>query len=385
MLERFWLKVTRVNLPAADAERLRDACAGPALLCANHPTLHEPVVVCHCCLRVGATPHWVIARDTMEAMRPFRRYLQSIGGFSIRRGTTDRAAFATTRDILSRDEQIVIFPEGETYGLNDHLISFHEGVAQMGFWGVQDRQKNGRSAPVAVVPIAIKYLYQRDMRPAIDRSLSRLERELGLRNASLPRYERLRGVGLACARALEREFQVVMPESASLDDRIRGVQNVILDRVALAVGKPLPDGTLQDKLRRLFAIILEDDESRREETSYEAKVSEEHEPAWRAFRRDLVRLQMFQAVRDGYVGEYPSAERYLDMLGRLELEVLGKAPIKGPRVAEVRVGEPVDLSARWGDYRADRRAAVQAATGELRERVRAMLDGLSHLPPPIDD
>ena len=77
-------------------------------------------------------------------------------------------------------------------------------------------------------------------------------------------------------------------------------------------------------------------------------------------------------------------QRYLDVIGRLEVDVFRKSIVHGPRRAVIRVGEPVDLRDSWDAYRADRRETVAAVTTELRTRAKTLLDGLSRLAPVIE-
>lgn len=92
---------------------------------------------------------------------------------------------------------------------------------------------------------------------------------------------------------------------------------------------------------------------------------------------DLWRLNRAVGIYDGYVRETMSAERFLDVLGLLELEVFKKRHIWGPRRARIGVGEPLDLAESLDAYRADRRTTVATVTLALEDAVRAMLEALA--------
>ena len=68
---------------------------------------------------------------------------------------------------------------------------------------------------------------------------------------------------------------------------------------------------------------------------------------------DLHRLQNFIAVTGDYVAAEATAERFLDVLGRLEKEVLGEVRHRVPREALVRIAPPIGLETRYEDYRKD--------------------------------
>lgn len=375
-LRRYWSRVDRVVLAPDDARRLRETCAaGPALLCPNHPSLHEAVILYETLTRLGLHASFMADLGALRASGVWRSLLQGAGAYSIRRGTADRDAFAATRQLLVEGKQIVIFPEGETYGLNDTLLEFHEGVAQMAFWGQADRVKAGLDNRLRLLPIAVKYVYHGDCTAHIDAALGRLEERFGLSQPCAgTRYERLRLVGFAYAAAQERAAGVSLPESATLDEHIAAIFERLLVRVSASLGVEHPPGaTLQDRLRRLYHLLEEQQDQSPGEIA-----------AWRAFEHDLRVVQCFQAVRDGYVAAHPTAERYLDVLGRLERALTGRVRYPALRQVIVKVGEPLELAEWQALYKDQRRTALSEVTAELRRRVAALLDSLHDASAPIE-
>ena len=79
------------------------------------------------------------------------------------------------------------------------------------------------------------------------------------------------------------------------------------------------------------------------------------------------------AVHDGYVKEMPTSERFLDLLGLLELEVFKRRRIWGPRKALVKIGEPINLANYFPRYQTDKRGVLQEVTISLESSVRQML------------
>jgi hypothetical protein len=104
---------------------------------------------------------------------------------------------------------LVIFPEGVACGQNDTVMPFQQGIAQLAFWACDDLGKQGDLPPIYFVPIAIKYIYLRDMRSEIDDSLRRLEDNLLLppspQHSTL--FSRLRRVGEAVLSANEQALR----------------------------------------------------------------------------------------------------------------------------------------------------------------------------------
>ncbi|MFX6281365.1 hypothetical protein ABTF86_20095, partial [Acinetobacter baumannii] len=77
-------------------------------------------------------------------------------------------------------KKLVLFPEGEISRQNDTLMSLETGAAQLTFWGVEELTKmsaknNGQVEPLYLTPVALKYTYATDVRPALKRTLSSLE------------------------------------------------------------------------------------------------------------------------------------------------------------------------------------------------------------------
>jgi hypothetical protein len=98
--------------------------------------------------------------------------------------------------------------------------------------------------------------------------------------------------------------------------------------------------------------------------------------AAREFYHDLDRALRFVAIYDGYVAESMNVERFMDVLGLLELEVFQRRTTWGPRKACVEVGEPINLRDHFAAYQADKRGTVKQVAATLEATVRRMLDAL---------
>ena len=76
-----------------------------------------------------------------------------------------------------------------------------------------------------------------------------------------------------------------------------------------------------------------------EMTEYERGVHTQRVDKFRQFYTDLRRIVNSIAIYEGYIGENPSQERFLEVITRLEVEVFGRSKVKGPLDAFVRIGE----------------------------------------------
>ena len=333
--------------------------------------------------RLSQQYYYMTARETFDQGK-FRGLcsllFQWFGAYSIVRGTADRNAFRTTREILTKgDAPIVIFGEGEISRQNDTVMRFERGVTQLCFWALDDMQKAGISKPLYIVPIGIKYHYPQDMWTAIAAALTRLEHAIlpPVERTPIERYERLRRIGIAILRTLAAEYQYKIEETVPLDVHIQKLKEQILSHAEQIMGIH----TEADVLTRVRALknlvdaeVYKDAEQM---TAYEQKIHEELLHKFQQFYPDLERLINFIAISDGYVAKAPSQERFLEVIIRLEREVFGTAKMRGLRVASLRVGEPKNLRDCYDTYKAQKRETVEQITLERETTVRTLVTDVS--------
>ncbi len=85
----------------------------------------------------------------------------------------------------------------------------------------------------------------------------------------------------------------------------------------------------------------------------------------------------FIAIYEGYVGENPSQERFLEVIARLEKEVYGFPKTKGPRTALIHVATPINLLDAYEAYEKEKRDTIQRLSLELETEVQQMVSSLS--------
>jgi 1-acyl-sn-glycerol-3-phosphate acyltransferase len=360
-------KVAEVEVNEDDLKRLKELKRQRVVITPNHSGGLEPFVVFHLSKLLGAEFNYLAAKEAFERWPPIGWFAQRLGLYSIIRGSTDRNSFRMTRKLLAEGRRwLVIFPEGENCWQNDSVMPFQQGVAQLAFWAYEDMARQGELPPLYFVPTVIKYIYLKDMRPEIDRSLTRLERKLltPLKDKPSTLYERLRQVGEAVLSINEKEYNI-RPKSAGLNERLQHIKELIVSRVETAFNvTPRPEQPLIERIRDLFNAI--------DRIVYSEPEGE--------YERELhYRLQ--QEARGLYYDiwrETLTAERFLDVLGLLELEVFGRRRIRGQRKAIVKIGEPLNLRDYYPRYQTDKRGVVKEVTQSIESSVRLMLTGLSH-------
>jgi hypothetical protein len=286
------------------------------------------------------------------------------------RGVVDRQAIKTTRSLLVSGRKIVMFPEGLTYGQNDTLMPFHEGVVQFGFWALDDLEGKG---PLWYVPIGVRYKFLRPMDAEIDGAIARLEKFIGIERGDKSRYERFRAIGEKVVEGYEAAYHVRPDKHDTLDQRIERIKQVWVARAAAAIGlKDDPSEPLGDRIRAvvngLDRMVIADDAS-----EFTKRTMRRRHAETMPLYRDLERAGRFLATGARYIADHPSDERYLEVISRIEEELFGTTQPYGPRRAVVNIGAPVDLAAMFPKYRSDARGTVSAFTRELEDRVRALV------------
>ncbi|MGB3493083.1 MAG: 1-acyl-sn-glycerol-3-phosphate acyltransferase [Elainellaceae cyanobacterium] len=342
-----------------------------------------------------------------------------MGGIPVRRGRKpDWASLRMARDLLVNGEfPLAIAPEGATNGYSERLGPLEPGGAQLGFWCVEDLQKSNRSESVVIVPVGIRYRYIDEPWAALNDLLTQLEQACRLPPMSkgLPdpssahdpmtdEYPRLLRLGEHLINLMEgvyrrfyhRSFPQFgdrpQPNPASTKDQAEQLVQrleVLLD-TALCVAEEhfglAPSGNVVDRCRRVeeagWTYIYRDDVENREDLPpVERGLAD-----WIAQEASLKVLHMrlaesFVAVSADYIAAKPSVERFsetvllmFDLTARLRGDKLPKRPQLGDRWVQMSVGQPLNVSDRWTDYKASRRQAVAALT----EAMRMELERLMH-------
>lgn len=117
---------------------------GGVLLAANHQSFFDPV------LATLALPRECdyMARDTLFAHRAFRRLIESLNAFPVRRGEADIAAVKETLRRLKNGRLITVFPEA-TRTPDGRIAPMQPGLAAI-----------ARKANVPVVPVLIEGAFE---------------------------------------------------------------------------------------------------------------------------------------------------------------------------------------------------------------------------------
>ena len=113
-----------------------------------------------------------------------------LGGTPIHRGKVDRIGLRSARNLFANGSlPMTVAPEGATNGHNEIVSPLEPGVAQLGFWCVEDLLKAGRCEQVFIVPIGIQYRYVEPPWKAMEKLLTQLEADSGLQEEARGKQE----------------------------------------------------------------------------------------------------------------------------------------------------------------------------------------------------
>ncbi|MCA1992246.1 MAG: 1-acyl-sn-glycerol-3-phosphate acyltransferase [Coleofasciculus sp. S288] len=344
-------------------------------------------------------------------------FFSRLGGIPIHRGKQlDWSGMRTARELFANGKfPISVAPEGATNGHSEIISPLEPGVAQMGFWCVEDLVKANRSEQVFIVPIGIQYRYVEPPWSNLEGLLSELEANSGLPvqhiepSASEKReeiyYQRLFRLGEHLLSEMEEFYRQFyhqsLPELTSKEINPSATPNQVLEvrlqrlldtalRVAEEYFGLKPHGTLIDRCRRLeeagwrymYREDLPDIKALKAlpplKRGLADWVAEEAELRLRHMRL----VESFTAVTGTYVKEKPTAERFaetalilFDCIARIKGTKIPRRPRLGWRQAQLTVGEPISVSDRWSVYQTNRQAA-RKAVAELTHDLQKALETL---------
>lgn len=349
-----------------------------------------------------------------------------LGGTPIIRGKIDRAGLRSARDLFANSKfPIAAAPEGATNGHNEIVSPLEPGIAQMGFWCVEDLHKAGRNEKVVIVPIGIQYRYVTPPWQQLEKLLTQLEADCGLpaldsnstnlaaANLDLEtqnqKFQYLRLIRLgnhllvmmeefytrfyhqsflqntSCLTSLpSAETTAGEPGYEALIARLQALLDVAL-QVAEQYFNLKPKGSLIDRCRRLEQagwdyIYREDIKDIAALCPLERGLADRlaEEASLRMWHMRLV--ESFVSVTGRYVQEKLTAERMAEttlLLSDVLTRIKGGNPFDRPKLGkqkvQMTVGEPISVSDRWDGYQTSRRLAVAELTQDLQAALEGMI------------
>lgn len=377
--------IDQIILKPEDEKMLRTLRHERLIYLSNHPSTAEPPVSYYVANRMGTRFNFMASRQVFEwGYGMVGRFIQNIGAFSIIPGTSDRESLKASRAILAGPRgKLVLYPEGEpTSGENDNLMPFQPGIAQLGFWALDDARKIDPDAEIKILPSFVKYVMvgtDASIKAELHASLTKIERKYKIDPGNKNLLRRFLTVGRVLLEETEREYKVPMASRDDFDYRIGRARHAILDGIANRIqlhGYNEREDAIQ-KLRHLLS-TLEMIELKMNDPRLPRLSQKELEWA----KREALKAYDVIAIKPGYLVSRPTAERFFEWLARFENYVYGSTRPR-PRKAYVYFAPVQNLSDFLPDYRSNKRRGVEKLTAHLRELTQDLLQQALELSQPL--
>jgi len=382
-LNRLLLRhLTVLDIRPADLTLLRDLPPG-CLIAPNHAHYSDPQVIFELARRAGRRLVYMTTREAFDRWGGLAGwFLQRLGAFSVNRGGTNEVARQFARAILVNGSyDLAMFPEGEIYLLNDLVMPLKPGVARLALEAASELPGQGRSRPVFILPVAIKYQFAEDVTPTLEAITSRLEGQVlgGPRLGTL--YPRIVALGTELLCRAEQRYGVRPDTGLALYERVRFLRRTLLERLERKHLGQVQDGFDFDRARKLMIRIQGLLLGKIVAQGYYGVATAPPDDPLAADLDAATLCARSVAFHDDYLAEHPTPERMAETLTKLEREVLGKqirAPL-GRRRAIVRIAPPLDvrefLSAQGGASSIE--GTIEAIVVRLHDALQATLDAIS--------
>ncbi len=379
----YGLPRAQLSCDARDLEKLRRLPPG-VIITPNHSDYADAIVVTELGRRAGRYFNFMCTREVFDTGHGIQGLvLQWLGGFSVNRGGENARCQQVAKDVVKAGRyDLLIFPEGEIYLLNDLVMPLKPGVAILALDVASENAKEGRTdRPVTIVPVAIKYRYLEDILPAVKQTVERLETTIFGAPRSGALYDRISAVGVELLNRKEQEYGLRPDEGGDIYARVEAVRKHLLETLERRYLGRVRDELPFDRARRLIIHILEEMAHLRDRRDLP-----EHEKAAAVadFERDLTWAQTAArsvSFAEDYLIKQPTPERMTETLAKLEREVYGREafPPKARRKATMRIGDPIDVRRYLPDYaeRKTRKEAILRLVRDLQSNIQSMIDALN--------
>jgi hypothetical protein len=387
-------------------------------------------------LKAPIFAHFFYDRGQSTWARNFGDWIyRRLGGIPLQRGRPDRFALKTARNLLVNGVMpLAMAPEGPKNGHGEIVSPLELGVAQMGFWGMEELVKGGRTEDVLIIPIGIQYHYIGEPWIELEQLLYELELEcgwtVGAPTEGLPQrrdsqvaiaqfnssghqeidgkpmqkllYDRIYKISQYLLYQIENVYaqfhQYEIPERPPLERAIS--RTTISQRVQNLVDFTLqisenyfnlePIGTNLDRSRRIEQagwnwIYPKELKNPENVSAIGSKLADRiaTEADLRMWHMQIV--ESFVPVTSSYLKDKPTIDRFAEialLLWDLTARIQDKNPLHRPIIAhrrvEITIGNSISIGDYWNRYEGSRRESKQAVvdvTEELQAALERMVEG----------
>ena len=347
------------------------------LLAPNHCRMADATVLQELSQALGQPFFTMASAHLFRGGKALRFVLRRMGGFSVYREGVDRQAVNAATDILAQGERpLVIFPEGALSYANERLNALMEGVSFIARNAARKISRQDDSQrKIHVVPVALRYLYQGDIRAAVDPTLRQIEERLTWRpgrNDLL--VDRIFRIGSALLGLKETEL-LGSPQSADLRTRMDQLIDFLLQPLEEEWRNGRSEESVIQRVRELRRVMVPDMIESDDKPQLSA---DEMARRWRQLE-DMSLAQALSLFPPGYLQTRPSVDRILETVELMAETVTGQEQLHGPMKAIIQIGNPLEVAPKR-----DRKADADPVMSHVERELKSMLAGLSELSPLYD-
>lgn len=312
--------------------------------------------------------HFMTAWQVFGMSRWWQQWLlQRLGCFSIDREADDRQAFKQAIELLrSGQYPLVIFPEGDIYHTTEYVTPFREGAAAIALSAAKRAERR-----IWAVPCGIRFWYEDDPLPEIERAITAMELSLHLRIAdSMTIAERIHRLAEAALALKELDYTEHTREG-SVRRRIEQLTETVLSGCERRHGFAANDDggagpTTAQRVPERVKLL-------RKHVIQQLETADESSRQLERDMEDLFFVMQLYSYRGDYLDHYPSVERIAETVDKLEEDVLQLAlpNVRGRRRVQIQVGEPRHIQSVRG------RDAVSELTHWMQSCVQELVDNMS--------
>lgn len=357
-------------------EKIRDLRSKPTVLMINHTDRFDPVSVAALSDLCDENFYFLASRGIFDDLFGIVGWiLQHAGVYSVIRGTPidQESRDATVSLIESGSGKLVMFPEGDVSGRDDHVYPMMNDGLENIFEAQRRLLLKGSSDSVSILPVSIYYESSGDvMRPLVE-TLFDLERDLGIEHVDVSIERRTFRVLDAMVSNLELTYGVE-PIVEELEDRIVYLCQQIVFRLSDSCGYQLSDGKADDALHSLQGFLrrrlCSDIESG---SAYSTRLRKSWLRTAEKAIPHLTRVQQLLILSRSLKQRSFTLEHAWRIIDRIELEVRGKARPKGHRIAKFCASEPIEVKEYWSLFEANREEALNRLNEDVRSSIESSL------------
>jgi 1-acyl-sn-glycerol-3-phosphate acyltransferase len=373
---------TTLDVRPADLALLRTLPPG-CLIAPNHSHFSDAQVTFELARSAGRRVIYMATRELFTAWWGLGGwFFQRVGVFSVNRGGPNLEGRRFARAVLVAGiYDLLMFPEGETYLLNDLVMPLKPGVARLALEAANELIREGQPRPILIVPVAIKYRYTEDITAALEATATRLEARLLGQPRGGPLYPRIVAIGTVLLAQAEQAYGVEPVPGEGLFDRIRRLRRSLLEQLERNHLGRVQGGFDFDRARKLMiriqGLLLAAD-------GPGGYYSPPAAPPVDPLTKDLGAARLCArsvAFQDDYLLQDPTPERMAETIVKLEREVLGtETRTFGRRRAVIRIAPPLDVREflREQSTASTRNEIIEAVVIRLHEALQGALDAIVH-------